>query len=151
METLEQKKRRLFGRFLLPDYLKELNNLVKYKITALDLLSIEESDKILEASKKLEKRFFHKCTFGDKKELHSIISNIGTKDKNPYYLYTEYSNDCGMAKINTINDFNVNFSFYDEHSGLIILINENTTNKILLDFYKEEEDIFTEIEVYTNY
>jgi hypothetical protein len=46
METYEQKKRRLFGKQYLPQYLEEFNKILKIHVDATNLLSIVETDEI---------------------------------------------------------------------------------------------------------
>lgn len=151
METYEQKKRRLFGKQHLKTYLEELNRIVKIDVVAADLLSIIETDKICDVKiSSIPKNLRHsfKILFEEKEKLREIISNYIAKTHHKVYVITSYSMDCGALKINSLNDFNFDFSFKDEHTGLISLIREDLLEKIVLDFYKEDEIEYLEIEIY---
>jgi hypothetical protein len=143
-ESLEQKKRRLFGK----QYLDEYQEIIE-KITNNDfkILSIVETDKLIEKESKLKLRFSKKILFNDKEELKRItFNNFNTNDS--VYIFTSLSRDCGAVLIDSINSFNFNFNFMDDHSGIISLISSDVKNKILLDFYEEDGLLYLEIESY---
>ncbi|SUP53868.1 Uncharacterised protein [Weeksella virosa] len=143
-ESLEQKKRRLFGK----QYLDEYQEIIE-KITNNDfkILSIVETDKLIEKESKLKLRFSKKILFNDKEELKRItFNNFNAKDS--VYIFTSLSRDCGAVLIDSINSFNFNFNFMDDHSGIISLISSDVKNKILLDFYEEDGLLYLEIESY---
>lgn len=143
-ESLEQKKRRLFGK----QYLDEYQEIIE-KITNNDfkILSIVETDKLIEKESKLKLRFSKKILFNDKVELKRItFNNFNTNDS--VYIFTSLSRDCGAVLIDSINSFNFNFNFMDDHSGIISLISSDVKNKILLDFYEEDGLLYLEIESY---
>lgn len=145
-ETLEQKKRRLFGK----QYLNEYTLIVK-KITAniqdLCIKSILETDKIIDIISNLNLKETFVIPFGDKEKLQTIIIER-LKLQGTIYLFTSLSKDCGAIEIPSINNFNFNFDFSDDKSGIISLINSDLKRKILLDFYENENNKFIEIEYY---
>lgn len=143
-ESLEQKKRRLFGK----EYLAVYEEIIK-KITNnyFEILSIVETDKLIEKESKLKLIFSKKILFNDKEELKRIILNNFSANDN-VYIFTSLSRDCGAVLINSINSFNFNFNFIDDHSGIISLIRSDVKNKILLDFYEEDGLEYIEIESY---
>lgn len=145
-ETLEQKKRRLFGKQYLVEYLNIVKKLVNpnYEIK---LLTIVESDIILNESNELEKKSFLRILFNKKVELKKIITDHFSDNKG-IYLYTDLSKDCGLTFIDSINNFNFNFNFDDDPFGLIILINNKCNKKILLDIYEENGFLYIDIEFY---
>ena len=111
------------------------------------ILSIVETDKLIEKESKLKLRFSKKILFNDKEELKSIIfNNFNTNDS--VYIFTSLSRDCGAVLIDSIIYFNFNFNFMDDHSGIISLISSDVKNKILLDFYEEDGLQYLEIESY---
>ena len=66
----------------------------------------------------------------------------------PYLMYLSYSLDCGLMRLSSLYDFNFNFSFYDEHAGIIIFTREDKKEKILLDYSEDNNKEIIEIEVY---
>ena len=143
-ESLEQKKRRLFGKQYLIEYQEVINKITKNDFK---ILSIVETDKLIEKVSKLKLRFSKKILFNDKEELKSIIfNNFNTNDS--VYIFTSLSRDCGAVLIDSIIYFNFNFNFMDDHSGIISLISSDVKNKILLDFYEEDGLQYLEIESY---
>lgn len=147
METLEQKKRRLYGKNNLDNYLKELNAITNIDVSQKDLLSIVESDKIVYDDDN-SKFYKAKILFNDKERLLLFIGDLLKIRDGKGFLSTTYSNDSGLLEINSLKDFNVNFRFDDEHSGLITIVLKDLSNKLLLDFYEENQELYLEIETY---
>nr|WP_315218686.1 hypothetical protein [uncultured Flavobacterium sp.] len=148
MESIEQKKRRLYGKRYLEEYLKELNALTNIKVFESNLMSIVESDLLGTVIK--SKVYKTTIKFNDKEKLLLLVGEmIKTKNKS-CYLYTTYSEDCGVLKLKSLNEFNINFNFDDEHGGLIKIVLEDLSNELILDFYNQENDIYLDIEVFGN-
>ena len=148
MENIEQKKRRLYGKRYLEEYLKELNALTNVKVSESNLLSIVESDLV----GTVVKNTTYKTTisFNDKEKLLLLVGEMIKAKNNKCYLYTTYSQDCGVLKLKNLNEFNINFNFEDEHAGLIKIVLEDLTNEIILDFYKHDNDAYLDLEVFGN-
>lgn len=146
METLEQKKRRLYGKSNLNEYLKELEAITKIDVSQIDLLSIVESDKVVFNGD--DKSYKAKILFNDKERLLILFGDLLKLKDGKAFLSTEYSKDCGLLEIDSLKDFNVNFNFNDEHSGLITIVLKDLSNKLLLDFYEENQQQYLEIKVY---
>lgn len=145
METSEQKKRRLFGKQYLSEYLKELNALTKINVTPNELITVAESDLVNKIRFDVSKSF--RFNFNDKERLTILIERLNDIKKEPCYLFTTYSNDCGLLKLNSIKNFNINFNFDDEHAGFIKLILQDLSNEISLDFYEEDGIQILEVEI----
>ncbi|WP_314058410.1 hypothetical protein [Empedobacter brevis] len=144
IETIEQKKRRLFGRQYLEEYLG-----VIHKITIIKnpkILSIVETDRINNNQNKLNNSFSIKLLFDNKSDLKNIILKQ-FKSKDNVYLFIPLSKDCGAIEMDSIINFNFNFT--DEPSGIISIISKNLKEKILLDFYEEQEVKYIEFEYYS--
>lgn len=146
METLEQKKRRLYGKSNLNEYLKELEAITKINVSQKDLLSIVETDKVI--FDRDDKSYKAKILFNDKERLLIFIGDLFKLKDGKAFLSTAHSKDCGLLEMNSLKDFNVNFNLNDEHSGLITIVLKDLSNKLLLDFYEENEEQYLEIEVY---
>jgi len=149
METYEQKKRRLFGKLnYLSQYLNELNRLVKNTNIQNHLISLIETDNIqfLDETKwiKLTMPFPIKRQY-----LCEIIPIFEQNSDTGFYLITEFSKDCGALFIESLVNFNSDFEFKDEHSGLIIIIDKDISKKLLLDFYESNDgNLIIEVEIY---
>ena len=82
------------------------------------LLPLIESDRIIEWKRAKDCSVIYRKTllFTEKSKINKIL-----KDNNffqgGWYIWTDYSDYCGMAKITELNMFNFNFNFSDEHSG----------------------------------
>lgn len=147
LESLEQKKRRLYGG----KYLKEYTDIIK-RITTLNeneirILSIIETDSIIEKGKMLQLQSSIRVFFNAKEELKKyILEKLDTDDR--IYLCTFFSVDCGVLLIDSLEFFNFHFNFEDDPSGIITLMNSNLEHKVLLDFYEENGLKYIEIEYY---
>lgn len=151
METLEQKKRRLFGKKHLPRYLRELNKLLRKGVKAQDLLSIVDTDSFMNSvSYFKDKKPYNKeiIKFSDKSRLKEIFSKEIIDWDVPYMIYLSDSLDCGLLEIPSLYYFNFDFSFYDEHAGIITFTRIDGEQKIVLDYYEEDDEKFIEIETY---
>lgn len=147
-ETLEQKKRRLFGKQYISDYIEIIKKITIYKKNdEVKILSIVDTDAVINKASLLEATSHITIAFNNKEELIRIITEKCTDTEN-LYLYTNLSQDCGLVFLNSIQDFNFNFNFEDEPVGLIILIGIKSNYKIVLDFYEEDYEKIIEIEHY---
>lgn len=148
METYEQKKRRLFGKQYLQSYLGELKNILQISVDALDLLPIVETDKLIEIDYSNYLKISFNILFNEKNKLKEIIFKNCERINKSYFIFTEYSLDCGTLKIRKLQDFNFDFSFKSLNSGLISLISKDLSEKIILDFSEENGVEYLEIEIY---
>ncbi len=152
METLEQKRRRLFGNCnYMAKYLVELNKLLKKEVKKEDLLSIVDTDKFISQTSRAKgqvpdyKQVFKFC---DKQTQKAILMEEISNWNAPYMMYLSYSLDCGLMKIPSLHCFNWDFSFYDEHAGIIIFTRVDGVEEIVLDYYEEDGENFIELEIY---
>lgn len=149
METDRQKKRRLFGKQnYLNQYLNELNRLVKIVNLQSHLISLNETDNIhfLNNTKwiKLTLPFSIKGEY-----LSAILPWFAQTAEDGFYIITDFSKDCGALFLENLHNFNFDFGFDDEHSGLIIIIDKDYSKKLLLDFYESDNGyLMMEIEIY---
>lgn len=143
-ESLEQKKRRLFGKIYLEEYRSIIESITN---NSFRILSILETDELIENESKLKLIFSKKIPFDNKDELKEIILNyLDTNGR--IYIFTSLSKDCGAVQITSISFFNFNFNFMDDPSGIISLISSDIKHKILLDFYEEDGLQYLEVEYY---
>lgn len=152
-ETYEQKKRRLYGKQHLYKYIKELNALTNIDVCNENLFSIVETDKIVSGIKehlyKSSNTFSKsKILFSDKESLLILIGHIINLKNDEVYISTEFSLDCGLLKLASLNDFNVNFDYEKVTSGLFSITLKDFSNSLLFDFYEEDYEYYLEIESY---
>lgn len=151
METLEQKKRRLFGWKHLPEYLRELSKLLEREVKPTELLSIIETDEFIDSIsyfKEQEPDYKETISFSDKTSLITILCNTILDFEVPYMMYLSHSLDCGLMKISSLSCFNLNFGFNDEHGGIIIFTRADGKERIILDYDEEYSVQMLEIEIY---
>lgn len=148
IETYEQKKRRLFGSQNLQSYLEELNKIVKENVDSANLLSIVDTDELLNNDLARRQMKSFRIFFDEKEQLQNLIEenvqNIGAG----YFIFIKYSIDCGTLFINRLESFNFCFSFNSVLSGLITLLRKDLKEKIILDFYEESDNKYLEVEFY---
>ncbi|WP_353118217.1 hypothetical protein [Myroides odoratus] len=146
LESLEQKKRRLYGKKYLKEYIGVIKRITTLNEHEINLLSIIETDNIIEKEKTLKFQSSSKLFFNDKEELKKFI--IEKLNTDSIYVCTQFSVDCGILMIDSLKVFNFQFDFDDDSSGIITLINSNLEHKVLLDFYEENGLKYIEIEYY---
>lgn len=138
-ETIEQKKRRLYGKQFLKNYQKTISEILyKCDDDSYEILSIMESDVIFNQLNKLKLVNSSTFTFKEKITIWNLFKN---KFSNKFYLITSLSYDCGVFEVKNIDCFNIDFDYSVEPTGLIILVNSTLEYKLVLDFYEEEESL----------
>jgi len=146
MESLEQKKRRLFGKQFLQKYMNIIQRLTKTE-DEIKPLSIVTTDYIIERQSLLKKKNEKRFEFNDKKEFKKYVIN-NFNYKGVVYLMTSLSKDCGGIELTSINEFNFEFNYNDEPDGIVSIISSDFKEKILLDFYSIKDKTYIEIEYY---
>lgn len=134
----------------LATYLKELKAVFNVNSNEVTILNLEETDSIGEqssgkinnniASKKIIP-FDHKENF-----LRFYIDNCSRLQPGNVYVFTDYSKDCGAAVFNSLKCLNPIFAFNAEHAGIISILSQDLANKLILDFYEENNKLFLEVE-----
>ena len=125
-------------------YLSDLKKILLTGITSYNLISIEKTDEIRQKNSQKKLQLTTLISFEDKELLKALVTDDGFG----YYLFITYSNDCGTVKINSLNEFNFEFSFNSISSGIITLTREDLTKEIVLDFYREGDNQYLKIEIY---
>lgn len=151
IETYQQKKRRLFGRFhSMIKYLEVLGHLLNVTKTKDDIWSIVKSDNFIEESKTFKWILLYKDSFSfeDKTHLLKILTEYIEDWNKPYSMFVSKSEDCGLVGISSLHDINWNFSFNDEPDGIICLERIDHKERIILDFDMEDNKELLEISIY---
>ncbi|MGI6339278.1 MAG: hypothetical protein ACOXZV_07885 [Bacteroidales bacterium] len=141
--------RKVKGKSILNSYLEELNLIVRVKLSEKDLIPLEETEHLISRRKQISKSIPQKkvkLKFEDKARLYGYLNALESVRNGKIILFTEYSKYCGALLLNSFNDINYDFSFDDEHSGIVSILSENLNDKLLLDFYEEDGSFFIEVE-----
>lgn len=85
--------------------------------------------------------------FVEKSKLKRIISGIQSRNNDIVYMSIKNSDLCGLVVLNRIDSFNVNFQYRDEPSGLIVFYDRSLINKLIVDFYEEDNEYFYDLEI----
>ena len=148
METTEQKKRRLAGKLLYLDaYINTLNRITLKKVDPSILLSVVETDRLLEPIGSREFLIDYETTldFCDKKYAWEIIRKVFGNSS--LYIYLEHVRECGLFPLESIDMFNIDFDFEDDPGGLIVLVSNDCLHEVVLDFYEEDDVRKIDIEI----
>lgn len=151
METLAQKKRRLFGRQYLPKYLEELSRLLGRKVEPTELLSIVQTDEFIDSVnyfKESKPDYKETIKFSDKARLKTILCKTIIGWNVPYMIYLSYSLDCGLMRISSLFCFNWDFNFDDEHGRFIAFTRTDGKERIVLDYDEEHLEQILEVRIY---
>ncbi len=135
-ESYEQKKRRLFGQQNMKNYLGIVEKLT-VNLDVPKVLSLIETDKILDEEKEMELNSSLTLSFSDKSQVKQFVLKNLRLTVQKIYMITSLSKDCGIIEFESLHNFNFDFNFSDDPNGLISLINYEMSNKVLLDFYEE--------------
>ncbi|WP_319941273.1 hypothetical protein [Leptospira sanjuanensis] len=76
-----------------------------------------------------------------------FLNTLYSKNQLPIYIWTEFSNDCGVYRISSILDFNSYFTFEVNADGLIHLLSENLDDELIFDFTEDNNERLLEIEL----
>lgn len=148
LESLGQKKRRLYGKKYLNEYIDVIKRITTLNENEIRILSIVETDNIIEKEKELQLKSSIKVFFNDKDVLKKFtLDKLNTDDN--IYLFISFSEDCGALVMDSIDFFNFQFDFKDDSAGIITLINSSLEDKVLFDFYEEKGLKYIEVEHYT--
>ena len=152
-KRLEFLIRKNKGLVYMEKYKSEINKLVYNDYS---ILNLEESDRIKEikiynTKKSLLNGYFwqqRSISFKNKQPLVKIVDNIKNIYNDIVYMSLDYSDICGLVKLDNINCFNAFFDFHDEHAGLISLCDKSLDNSLVIDFYDEDTLLFYDIQLY---
>ena len=147
VETYQQKKRRLFGRFHhMATYLEELGCLLNVEKREDDIWSIVKSDAFVEKAKGLEWTLLFKDVFPfkNKELLQEVLKNYVEDWNVPYSLFISHSEYCGLVSISSLYEINWYLYFPDE---IICLTRMDYKEHIIVDYYKEDDEELIEVEI----
>jgi len=143
MNDSMERKQKIAYKVNLKDHLAELSYFNRNPVTEASLLSIEETKKIMNikiSDQAVTTRFT--IPFKDKnlKRFSLFIDLLYKQNPGPMFIWTKFSEICGCVKINSIKEFNFQFPFSASSHGIVTIITKNITDKIVFDYYLDEED-----------
>ena len=148
METIDQKKRRLAGKVLYLDkYIQTLHKITLKKVDSTKLLSVVETDRLLEPMRGVEFRIDYETTldFCNKKDAWEIIRKVF--ENSSLFIALNHVRECGLFPLESIDLFNIDFDFEDDPGGLIVLVSNDCLQEVVFDFYEEDDVRKIDIEI----
>ena len=148
METIDQKKRRLAGKVLYLDkYIQTLHKITLKKVDSTKLLSVVETDRLLEPMRGVELRIDYETTldFCNKKDAWETIRKVF--ENSSLFIALNHVRECGLFPLESIDLFNIDFDFEDDPGGLIVLVSNDCLQEVVFDFYEEDDVRKIDIEI----
>lgn len=148
METIDQKKRRLAGKVLYLDkYIQTLHKITLKKVDSTKLLSVVETDRLLEPMRGVEFRIDYETTldFCNKKDAWETIRKVF--ENSSLFIALDHVRECGLFPLESIDLFNIDFDFEDDPGGLIVLVSNDCLQEVVFDFYEEDDVRKIDIEI----
>lgn len=148
METIDQKKRRLAGKVLYLDkYIQTLHKITLKKVDSTKLLSVVETDRLLEPMRGVEFRIDYETTldFCNKKDAWETIRKVF--ENSSLFIALNHVRECGLFPLESIDLFNIDFDFEDDPGGLIVLVSNDCLQEVVFDFYEEDDVRKIDIEI----
>lgn len=148
METIDQKKRRLAGKVLYLDkYIQTLHKITLKKVDSTKLLSVAETDRLLEPMRGVEFRIDYETTldFCNKKDAWETIRKVF--ENSSLFIALNHVRECGLFPLESIDLFNIDFDFEDDPGGLIVLVSNDCLQEVVFDFYEEDDVRKIDIEI----
>ena len=148
METIDQKKRRLAGKVLYLDkYIQTLHKITLKKVDSTKLLSVVETDRLLEPMRGVEFRIDYETTldFCNKKDAWETIRKVF--ENSSLFIALNHVRECGLFPLESIDLFNIDFDFEDDPGELIVLVSNDCLQEVVFDFYEEDDVRKIDIEI----
>lgn len=126
-------------------YLSQLSEVVGHEVTAEQLSSLEEVEKLKEAASQL-KECPKKIIEVDPADLAqqrfaSLVQRLAKANSSPVSIWLDATSSCGTFYISGIDKFNLSFSFDAIPEGVVVLLTEDCRDKLLIDFSPDEVEV----------
>lgn len=129
----------------------ELCKLVmNHKFTVVDFDKSEKIQKLISQNLKNSQKkclTFFSTPFHSKELLETVLSCINQVNKDCVYIGIGLSEQCGYARLDSIMDFNTQFNYLDESTGIINFYSCDIENELIIDFYDEDEVWYYDLEI----
>jgi hypothetical protein len=132
-------------------YLAELRHFLRSRVGSLELLSIDETTKTLDASKnrnravgsKLRIPFYEKSS----PRFRTFINQLASLVECPVYLCLPLARVCGLPPVAPLVDINFDFDFDASPDGILVVITADLGDKLLLDYSEDDGARWVDVEV----
>lgn len=125
-------------------YLAELKEITAQDIDSKCLTSPEKAKGLAIEASSIEDKDISKLVFDfdkkDSKEFKELVLSLKKCNERPMYIWTPRTKICGLYKPVAIDSINFSFEFDINVEGIMVLITEDFSDKILLDFYRDESN-----------
>ena len=133
----ELERKKIIGRAVFQkQYLEKANLYSKITIEKDDLLSVEETAKILNISREINRSVVSRLEFPFSNK-EAVVKAIGEFERDadaPYYMFLEHCDFCGLIVLPTIWDFNFDFKYEDDPDGIVSIARTDLKKGLLLDY-----------------
>lgn len=124
-------------------YIEQLSKLIKVKSSVPKLFPLEEMGSLRERVKLLgqaNKRVYQ-LAFEEKTslEFEDFVVALAQANGEPILIWSELSNDFGPIKLNSLLDVDFSFSFDVLPEGIVAIVTEDGSDKILLDWEDDKD------------
>jgi hypothetical protein len=135
--TMINKKNIKYQRNI-TSYLSELTLLANKNVNESDILDIIEVDDVRQKSFGLNDFEISKfrILFDDRvtEKFKNFIDTLYQANDNEVYIWTKRTEICGLYKVESIKNINLNFPFKVNHEGILVFLSTDFKDKLLLDF-----------------
>ena len=117
------------------------------KVDSTKLLSVVETDRLLEPMRGVEFRIDYETTldFCNKKDAWETIRKVF--ENSSLFIALNHVRECGLFPLESIDLFNIDFDFEDDPGGLIVLVSNDCLQEVVFDFYEEDDVRKIDIEI----
>jgi len=148
----EKNKARKEYIIYINDYIKRLNLLTTKNIYRENLLSLDNTWRILEQSKILLKSKFNSkflISFEEKESnsFKKYITNILQKNNSIVYVWIKNTEQCGYLHPVSFDDINWSYPFDFDPNGIVTFTTIDFKNKLSLDNFFDEKEMKNKIEI----
>ena len=135
----------------LKPHLEELNCFTTKTMHESDLLSLDETKKLLDQGQSLRNLNARKFSINfdeiRSERFKKYLLKLQEANPSRVYLWIERTNDCGTSVLNGLLDIKWDFDFSCSDNGVLTLVTLDFQDRILFDFFEEDGARYLDIEV----
>nr|WP_001001499.1 hypothetical protein [Leptospira interrogans] len=145
----EENLKKFRYKLSMPKYIAEISQLTNNPFDETNLLTLNQTESIRRSPSKIKVMKKFEIPFEEKnsERFSRFLNILYSKNQLPIYIWTEFSNDCGVYRIPSILDFNSHFAFEVNADGLIQLLSENLDDELIFDFTEDNNERLLEVEL----
>ncbi|WP_143684731.1 hypothetical protein [Variovorax sp. KK3] len=124
-------------------HLEELQVLLGRRVAAEELLSLEQTEQLRQASQHFraapitayEIDFCEKMTG----RFHALIDRLAISNPSPVYLWATYSVECGTLAVPSLHDIHFDFDFAVGDMELLSMTTSDFQDRLLLNWFESDD------------